>query len=120
MGRAWSASGKARLDDWIKGMNGSRVTIDDGEIGRVASHAGRLAGIFHHADPAERLARLRCLQTAVRLLTGPSGEPAVHALRTAERGGDLAAVESTLSAMPTITMRRILATYAATLPDVPT
>jgi hypothetical protein len=95
------------------------VRIDDGEFEiRVASHAGSLAGIIDHADPAERLARLRSMQTAVRTLAGLSGEAAVHALRTAEHGGDLAAVESALAALPTITMRRILSIYAATLPDV--
>jgi hypothetical protein len=56
--------------------------------------------ILNHPDPAERLARLRAMQSAVRTLAGLSGEATVAALRAAEHGGDPCLVETAMSALP--------------------
>jgi len=64
-------------------------------------------------SPAERDARLRVLRAIVGLIVG-SGHTAVAALRRAEADPDaLAEAHAALEALPTRTLRRILATYAA-------
>ena len=63
-------------------------------------------------SPGERIARFRALQALVRVLTGPG--PLVAALAKAET--DPAAADEAaflLSRMPSLTRRRVLATYAA-------
>ena len=65
-------------------------------------------------DPAERLARLRSLRMAARLLCGPRADALVACLKLAETDRDAmdaAAVE--LSRLPTLPMRHLLSAYGA-------
>ena len=68
----------------------------------------------HDLDPAERVARLRCLHAVVHLTTGPRGAHLVALLHQAER--DLAALEPALHALNHLAgldRRHVLASYAA-------
>jgi hypothetical protein len=77
----------------------------------------RLLAAWHDIDAGERLARLRCLQALARVLGGPAAEQLVAALRQAETdAAALPAADAQLDAMPTIPRRRILSSFAATLP----
>jgi hypothetical protein len=76
-----------------------------------------LLSTWRDLDPAERRAQLRALQAIVRLIVGPAAASLVTALRQAEAdSAALPAVDLELNALPTIPRRRILCTFAATLP----
>src|SRR5258708_7526351 len=67
----------------------------------------------------ERVAQLRALRALARVLAGPASAGLCEALRAAE--GDPAALEraaAELARLPTVPMRRLLASFAA-LDDVP-
>jgi hypothetical protein len=64
-------------------------------------------------DPAERIARFRSLASLAALLLG-SGHHLVVALRRAETDpGAWATARTLLEAVPALTQRRLLSTYAA-------
>ena len=76
-----------------------------------------LLAAWHTLDEAERRARLRSLAMGARLLAGEKAAPLIAALALAE--GDPAALadaDAELARLPTLPMRRLLATFAATLP----
>lgn len=66
---------------------------------------------------AERLARLRSLQMAARLICGPRADPLIVALRCAEADipGALQNADAELAALPALDMRRVLASLAETV-----
>ncbi len=72
-------------------------------------------------DPCERRARLRSLRAVVRLLLGPRGDMLERALHCAEGGAvALDAVLSALNRLPSLDLRKVLASYAAlTKPQAP-
>lgn len=65
-------------------------------------------------DPAERLARLRCLRAIVHLVCGPRGAAAERALTENERD-PVRAIEAlaVFYGMSPLDKRRVLSTYAA-------
>lgn len=65
-------------------------------------------------DPAERLARLRCLRAIVHLVCGPRGAAAERVLIENERD-PARAIEALAAfyAMAPLDKRRVLSTYAA-------
>ena len=64
---------------------------------------------------AERTARLRALQVLVHVFAGPTAT-AFEALRAAETDMALLPIaDAVLAALPTVPLRRILCTFAATL-----
>jgi len=72
---------------------------------------------WHDLDAAERLARLWSLRVAVRILAGGAGSRVEDAITAAEADVTLLpAADAALDTLPTITSRRVLATFAATLP----
>jgi hypothetical protein len=63
-------------------------------------------------EPAERLARLRSLRVAARILCGTRAAELEAALATAEEhDADLAAALRQLDALPPLDRRRLLATW---------
>jgi len=79
-----------------------------------------LLAAWHALDPAELRARLRAMQALVRVFVGPAGRELAELLRDAESDPEaLAACDAALAALGTIAQRRILATFAATLPSRP-
>lgn len=67
-------------------------------------------------EPAERLARLRCLRTLAHMLCGPAGLALQASIRRAETeptDAALYAVLTELDALPSIPRRHVLASYAA-------
>jgi hypothetical protein len=76
-----------------------------------------LLAAWHTLDAAELRARCRAMQALARLLGGPVAAQLVAALRQAETDpASLPHCDVALDAVPTILLRRILASFAATLP----
>ena len=68
-------------------------------------------------DAAETRACLRCLQGLARVFAGPAATELLDALRHAETDPDtLPDVDAAFAKLPTIARRRILSTFAMTLP----
>lgn len=64
-------------------------------------------------DPAERIARLRCLRAVVHLSTGPRGEVLSNLLLCAERDDELLDLAlSALASLDPLDKRRVWASYA--------
>lgn len=72
-------------------------------------------------DPCERRARLRSLRAIVRLLLGSRGDVLERAMHCAEDGAvALDVVLSALNRLPSLDLRKVLASYAAlTKPQAP-
>jgi len=73
---------------------------------------------WHHLDATERVARLRSLAMGARLLAGDKAAPFIAALALAEVDpAALAAADADaeLARLPTLAMRRLLASFCATL-----
>ena len=72
-------------------------------------------------DPCERRARLRSLRAIVRLLLGSRGDVLARALHCAEEGAvSIDTLHRTLSRLPSLDYRKVLASYAAlTKPAAP-
>ena len=88
----------------------------DEAAGKRARLPGELLASWRDIDPTERQARLRSLQAIVRLIAGQTC-PLVELLRLAECDSNLlAGCDLALGAMPTVTMRRVLCSFAETLP----
>jgi len=67
----------------------------------------------HDISDAERLARLRCMRTIVRLILGPRGEDLAGALRRAESDPDhLPAALRALDALAPLERRQVLCSFA--------
>ncbi|MCJ2068387.1 hypothetical protein MKK75_06110 [Methylobacterium sp. J-030] len=65
-------------------------------------------------DPAERIARLRCLRAVVHLSTGPRGQALTDLLRRAEQDPALLPPAlAALSGLDPLDKRRVWASYAA-------
>lgn len=76
----------------------------------------QLIARWTECEPAELRARLRALQGIARVFAGPHAE-LVAALRAAEDdAARLQACDAALARLPAIPRRRVLATFAATLP----
>jgi hypothetical protein len=75
-----------------------------------------LASLFD-VPAAERLARLRSLRLAVRLLCGPSARDLEMAIGAAETGNADALLEvlNLLRRLPALSRRRVLASWGGTL-----
>lgn len=72
---------------------------------------------WYELNIVERTARLRSLAMAARLLAGPQADPLCAALRRAELDASaLAAADLELANLPTVTMRKLLATFAGAEP----
>ena len=75
---------------------------------------------WHDLDTTERTARLRALQMGARLLAGPKADALVAALALAEADpAALAAADAELARLPTVPMRKLLASFCATLRATP-
>ena len=78
--------------------------------------SGLMAG-WREINTGERLARLRSLRALVHVLAGGAGSRVEDAIAAAETDVTLLpAADAALDTLPTITSRRVLATFAATLP----
>ncbi len=75
-----------------------------------------LLAAWHDLPDAERRAGCRTMQALARVFCGPAGGELVELLRQAEDAVALAACDAALAALGTLAQRRILATFAATLP----
>jgi len=68
-------------------------------------------------DEAERRARLRSLRALVRVIGGGEAAAVEDAIAAAEADiALLTAADRALDRLPSITLRRVLSTFAATLP----
>jgi len=75
---------------------------------------------WRHLDQTERVARLRALQMVAKLLAGPKADALVAALALAEADpAAFAAADAEMARLPTLAMRRLLATFAGTLKAAP-
>ena len=71
---------------------------------------------WHDLDIVERVARCRSLALGARLLAGDKADGLVSALRRAETDVEaLPTCDAELHHLSTITMRRLLSTFAMTL-----
>jgi hypothetical protein len=74
-----------------------------------------LLATWESLPAAERVARLRSLEVLIRVFAGPTAT-AYETLRAAESDTALLPVaDAALSALPTVPLRRVLATFAETL-----
>lgn len=85
-----------------------------GERAPMTASVDRWGPFADGLDPAERVARLRCLRTIVHLCCGWRGHRLKDCLWRAERN-DTALVEAlaALDVLEPLDRRRVLATYAA-------
>lgn len=70
-------------------------------------------------SPGDRTAWLRSLQTAIRIIVGPAGEPVAEALKRAEedqQGAALISAAAMLESVPSLQLRRVVSVAAACLP----
>lgn len=75
---------------------------------------------WHDLDIVERVARCRSLSLGARLLAGEKADALVAALRRAESDVDaLADADAEMAKLPTLPMRKLLATFAGTLKAMP-
>jgi hypothetical protein len=75
---------------------------------------------WHHLDATERVARLRSLAMGARLLAGEKACPLIAKLALAETdAAALADCDIEIDRLPTLAMRRLLATFAGTLKVMP-
>jgi hypothetical protein len=72
---------------------------------------------WHDLPDTERCARLRAMQALTRILASPAGHQLTEALRAVETNpAALPICDAALDGLATIPRRRILASFAATLP----
>jgi hypothetical protein len=76
-----------------------------------------LLAAWHDLPDAERRARLRAMQALTRVLVGPAGRQLTEVFRPSETNpAALPSCDAALDGLAPVPRRRILASFAATLP----
>src|SRR5262245_46573941 len=92
--------------------------INDATAHRARAGMTRTIASWSALAPVERVARCRALGALLRVYCGPCAAPLVELLRRAERDpAHLPAADAALHELPTIPMRRALASLLQTLPS---